>query len=97
MQILKGTYPMRSSLAHLSPSLFALAAVAGCGDNSNNGNRPDAATNPDASPSSQVCAADNGGITLPAGFCASVFADGLGRARHMAVTPSGDIFVIIDP
>ncbi len=88
---------MRSSLAHLSPSLFALAAVAGCGDNSNNGNRPDAATNPDASPSSQVCAADNGGITLPAGFCASVFADGLGRARHMAVTPSGDIFVIIDP
>lgn len=44
-----------------------------------------------------VCAGDNGGITLPAGFCATVFADGLGRARHMAVTPSGDVFVVIDP
>ncbi|MBA3395216.1 MAG: PQQ-dependent sugar dehydrogenase [Deltaproteobacteria bacterium] len=43
------------------------------------------------------CPGDNGGITLPPGFCASVFADNLGRARHMAVTPSGDVFVVIDP
>ncbi len=43
------------------------------------------------------CPGDNGGITLPAGFCASVFADDLGRARHMAVTPTGDVFVVIDP
>jgi hypothetical protein len=33
------------------------------------------------------CADDNGGITLPAGFCATVFADGIGHARHLVVAP----------
>ena len=47
------------------------------------------------------CSPDNGGITLPPGFCASVVADLVvdGRpaaARHMAVTPTGDIFVAIN-
>src|SRR6185436_20017288 len=39
------------------------------------------------------CDPDNGGITLPAGFCAVVAADGLGTARHIAVAPSGDVYV----
>ena len=39
------------------------------------------------------CAPDNGGLTLPPGFCASVFADNLGRARHLTVAPSGDVYV----
>jgi len=30
------------------------------------------------------CAGDNGGITLPPGFCATVFADNVGHARQMA-------------
>ena len=42
------------------------------------------------------CDADNGGITLPAGFCAVVVADRIGAARHMAVTPNGDVFVAIN-
>ncbi|MFL5638393.1 MAG: PQQ-dependent sugar dehydrogenase [Gemmatimonadaceae bacterium] len=47
------------------------------------------------------CDANNGGITLPPGFCAVVVADLVmnGRpalARHIAVTPSGDIFVAIN-
>ena len=42
------------------------------------------------------CDADNGGITLPAGFCAVVVADQLGAARHMAITPDGDVFVAIN-
>jgi glucose/arabinose dehydrogenase len=52
-------------------------------------------------PSSVVCAADNGGITLPAGFCATVFADltidgAPARARHLVVLPGGDVFVAIN-
>jgi len=43
------------------------------------------------------CAADNGGITLPAGFCASVFADRAGKARQITVTPMGRVFVAIAP
>ena len=39
------------------------------------------------------CDQDNGGLTLPPGFCASVFADNLGRARHLTVAPSGDVYV----
>lgn len=42
------------------------------------------------------CDPDNGGITLPRGFCAVVVADQLGPARHMAITPSGDIFVAMN-
>ncbi len=45
---------------------------------------------------SYACAPDNGGITLPEGFCASVFADGLGPVRHLAVRENGDLFAMID-
>ncbi|HET6375540.1 MAG TPA: PQQ-dependent sugar dehydrogenase, partial [Methylocella sp.] len=44
-------------------------------------------------PSGQGCAAGDGGISLPPGFCATVFADGIGHARHMAVAPSGTVYV----
>ena len=42
---------------------------------------------------SDHCAADNGGITLPPGFCATVFADNLGHARQMAFGPDGVLYV----
>src|SRR3989440_12036581 len=42
------------------------------------------------------CDPDNGGITLPDGFCAVVVADQVGRARHLAVAPNGDLFVALE-
>jgi glucose/arabinose dehydrogenase len=39
------------------------------------------------------CAPDNGGINLPPGFCASVFADSLAAPRHLTVAPNGDVLV----
>lgn len=36
---------------------------------------------------------DQAGLTLPPGFCATVFADDLGRARHLAVGANGDVYV----
>jgi glucose/arabinose dehydrogenase len=39
------------------------------------------------------CSGDNGGITLPAGFCASVFADSLGHPRDIVVATNGDVYV----
>jgi glucose/arabinose dehydrogenase len=44
------------------------------------------------SASAQQCAHDSG-IVLPAGFCATLFADSLPGARHIAVAPNGDVFV----
>ena len=42
-----------------------------------------------------ACDPDNGGITLPSGFCALVAADNLGIGRQMAVAANGDLFVAI--
>jgi len=43
------------------------------------------------------CPGDNAGLTLPAGFCATVFADSIGGARHVAVASNGDVYVAIQP
>ena len=42
-----------------------------------------------------TCDPGNGGITLPAGFCAVVAADNLGTARHLTVAPNGDVYVAL--
>jgi len=39
------------------------------------------------------CPGDNGGLTLSPGFCATVFADHLGHARHLAVAPDSTVYV----
>lgn len=39
---------------------------------------------------------ENGGITLPPGFKATVMADNLGGARHLAVNKNGVVFVKMD-
>ena len=39
---------------------------------------------------------NNAGLILPAGFKAMKVADGLGAARHLAITPNGDIFVKLE-
>ena len=43
--------------------------------------------------SNAACGTDNGGITLPNGFCATVFADTIGHARHIVVASNGDVYV----
>jgi len=39
------------------------------------------------------CAGNNGGITLPPDFCATVFADNIGHVRQMVVAPNGVVYV----
>src|SRR6267378_2865624 len=46
-------------------------------------------------PKAFTCDTDNGGLTLPAGFCAGVIADNLGTARNLVVAQNGDIFVSV--
>src|SRR5260221_11998091 len=41
---------------------------------------------------SQACPNDDSGLKLPAGFCATVFADEIGHARHMVAAPSGVLY-----
>ncbi len=42
-------------------------------------------------PAAPACDPDNGGLKLPAGFCATVYAT-LPGVRHVAVAPNGDVF-----
>jgi glucose/arabinose dehydrogenase len=44
-------------------------------------------------PAPAACPRDNGGITLAPGFCASIFADKIGHARHLVVAPNGVVYV----
>src|ERR1051325_8974027 len=46
-------------------------------------------------PRSTGCDPDNGGLTLPQGFCAQVVADNLGPTRHLAVSPRGDVYTVL--
>ena len=46
-----------------------------------------------AASAARGCANDDTGLTLPAGFCASVFADGIGHARHLVMAPNGVLYV----
>src|SRR5258707_8637626 len=39
------------------------------------------------------CKGDDGGIVLSPGFCATVFADNIGHARHLVVAPNGVVYV----
>jgi glucose/arabinose dehydrogenase/mono/diheme cytochrome c family protein len=41
----------------------------------------------------ETCPGDNDGLTLPPGFCATVFADKLGHARNITVAPNGVVYV----
>jgi glucose/arabinose dehydrogenase len=42
------------------------------------------------------CAGDNAGLTLPAGICATVFADSIGHARHIVVASNGDAYITLE-
>ncbi|MGA7325109.1 MAG: c-type cytochrome [Rhodomicrobium sp.] len=77
--------------ARLQRHLQPLAALAIASVLSSLMGPPAAAQNPQST--SQHCDPGNGGITLSPGFCATVFADKLGHARHMAVAPNGTVYV----
>jgi len=43
-----------------------------------------------------ACPDTSAGLRLPEGFCATVFADSLGKARHVAVSSTGDVYVTLE-
>ncbi|MBA4158201.1 MAG: PQQ-dependent sugar dehydrogenase [Gemmatimonadetes bacterium] len=87
----------RSSLVLLTSVL-----IAGCGGTAQDpgvtqGDAIPGGRSPAQAAAIPACDADNGGLTLPEGFCALVVHEGVGPARHMAVAPNGDIYVAIQP
>jgi glucose/arabinose dehydrogenase len=86
------------AIARLTHSGITLIATVGvmlaCSGRDRSGT-PDSArvATTNASVESKNCPSDNGGLTLPPGFCASIFADSIGHARHAVVAPNGDVYV----
>src|SRR5580700_7713524 len=52
-----------------------------------------AVAQPAAETSGAQGCAENTGLKLPAGFCASIFADNIGHARHLVVAGNGVVYV----
>jgi glucose/arabinose dehydrogenase/mono/diheme cytochrome c family protein len=48
---------------------------------------------PAPQPNRAPCPQSDSGLKLPAGFCATIFADGIGHARHLVVAPDGIVYV----
>ena len=78
-------------IARSVAAIVALLAFAGCVKSESPG--ADSVASTSSTASSATCAGDNGGITLPDGFCATVFADTIGHARHIVVNSNGDVYV----
>ena len=70
-------------------AFLALAAICMGGFETAAGSQSNSA----AGAKSQACINDDSGLTLPAGFCATVFAEGIGHARHLVVAPNGVVYV----
>ncbi|MEJ7812159.1 MAG: hypothetical protein WKG32_17225 [Gemmatimonadaceae bacterium] len=81
----------REKEARILTLALATAALAACADTAPTS--PRARDIASAAVANVRCDADNGGITLPPGFCAVVVADRLDMPRHMIVRPNGDLFV----
>ncbi|HEX3504777.1 MAG TPA: PQQ-dependent sugar dehydrogenase [Xanthobacteraceae bacterium] len=76
-----------------SASLIAIATLLGTPWGAVKSLAQSSAQSPASAAQGSACPGDNGGITLPPGFCATVFADNLGHVRHMAVAPNGVLYV----
>ncbi|MFL5571281.1 MAG: PQQ-dependent sugar dehydrogenase [Gemmatimonadaceae bacterium] len=93
--ILAGQFVAPMTRAGFAPltALFLVMSV-GCAKNENaNGPGDSGAASSSTAASTTACASDNGGLTLPAGFCATIFADTIGHARHITVNANGDVYV----
>jgi len=75
------------------PALLIAITVAACAKKEGTSTTDTSAASSTAAASTVACAPDNGGLTLPQGFCATVFADTIGHARHITVGANGDVYV----
>jgi glucose/arabinose dehydrogenase len=88
----KGNSVVRSFRQVSSGLLISALPLVGCAKTEQTASDTSAASRAQVA-SATACAPDNGGITLPNGFCASVFADTIGHARYIAVSSNGDVYV----
>ncbi len=73
--------------------LVATVALGGLGGRISPASAQNQSSKAAAETKSQGCPSDDSGLKLPAGFCATIFADGIGHARHIVAAPDGVLYV----
>ena len=90
-------YVPRSRMSLAVPiALAASLAIGACskGDQSGAASNANDSTRASATTAAK-CPGDNAGLTLPDGFCATIFADSIGEARDVVVADNGDVYTTI--
>ena len=76
---------------------FALAAAcSGGGDTAARTDSAGAAAPVGTAQAAPACAGGTAELVLPAGFCATVFADSIAHGRHVVVASNGDVYVTLE-
>jgi len=81
------------------PLIIFLAALMSCGGSPSGEAKANTAADSakaKAESDSVSAVSENVNITLPTGFQTVLFADNLGKARHITVAPNGDVYVKLD-
>jgi len=79
------------------PTIVMFAAVVACSSGeSRTGDASGSASATADTTFPAKCVGDNAGLTLPAGICATVFADSIGHARHAVVASNGDVYITLE-
>jgi glucose/arabinose dehydrogenase/mono/diheme cytochrome c family protein len=92
---MRATHPMRVAISprFLLAAVGYAAALQGCRTSADRAASTGASGQRSATEPAPDCAPDNGGLTLPQGFCATVFADSIGHARHIIVASNAVVYV----
>ncbi len=81
----------RPALSVTVPAMVCLSALLFLGSGTTGAQAPASGTAPEGSAS--VCPNNDTGLQLPSGFCATLFAEGIGHARHLVVASNGVVYV----
>jgi len=85
------------TITFVNASLLGALLVGCSGGGDSSAKRPDTVgTAATATATPAPCTTGTAELTLPAGFCATVFADSIMQGRHVAVASNGDVYVTIE-
>jgi glucose/arabinose dehydrogenase len=76
--------------------LLALLSAVACGKSDNAPAGGAADTSKAAATRTSTCSGGTAELTLPSGFCATVFADSIAHGRHVIAAPNGDVYVTLE-
>jgi glucose/arabinose dehydrogenase len=82
----------------LTLGLVAALSLAACSGGDSASKRPDTVGGNGSATAAapEPCTTGTAELTLPAGFCATVFADSITHARHVAVASNGDVYTTLE-